>query len=443
MIQAPADLSPLMQHLREQINAATPVARVGHVVQVTGLVIESEGPNVSLGDVCEVRSARSGLKLPVEVVGFRDHRVLLMPLGEMEHIHAGCEVVASPKASNVPVGPGLVGRILNGLGEPIDGLGPLASGQASNIRNSPPNPLKRQRIKNTFETGVKAIDLFTPVGCGQRLGIFAGSGVGKSTLMGMIARGAESEINVIALIGERGRELREFIEKDLGPEGMARSVIVVSTSDQPALVRLRAALLATTIAEYFRDCGKKVLFMMDSVTRFAMAQREIGLAVGEPPTSRGYTPSVFSLLPQLLERTGMGETGSITALYTVLVDGDDLNEPIADAVRGILDGHLVLSRALATANHFPAIDVLESVSRVSREICSAGELDVVSKARDLLAVYRKHEDVITIGAYAKGSSPRVDRAIEKQPLITDYLRQKIEEKSKRVAAYQDLQRLVA
>jgi len=286
------------------------------------------------------------------------------------------------------------------------------------------------------------LDLFTPVGCGQRLGIFAGSGVGKSTLLGMIARGAESEINVIALVGERGRELREFIEKDLGPEGMARSIIVVSTSDQPALVRRRAALIATAIAEHFRDEGRKVLFMMDSVTRYAMAQREIGLAVGEPPTSRGYTPSVFSVLPRLLERTGMGETGSITALYTVLVDGDDMNEPIADAVRGILDGHVVLSRALATANHFPAVDVLESVSRVTLEVCQEKEISTISKARDLLSVYRKNEDVITIGAYTKGSSPNVDLAIEKQPLLRQLLRQPIEDKWSRERSFAELTQIV-
>jgi FliI/YscN family ATPase len=274
------------------------------------------------------------------------------------------------------------------------------------------------------------------------MGIFAGSGVGKSTLLGMIARGAESEVNVIALIGERGRELREFIEKDLGPEGMARSVIVVATSDQPALVRLRAALLATTIAEYFRDAGRKVLFMMDSVTRFAMAQREIGLAVGEPPTSRGYTPSVFSLLPRLLERTGMGEHGSITALYTVLVDGDDFNEPIADAVRGILDGHIVLSRGLATANHFPAIDVLESISRLSREVMRHEDITRVGAARDLLAIYRKNEDLVNIGAYVKGTNAKVDRAIERQPVLMQFLRQDIHEKWPRERSLAEMEKLV-
>jgi flagellum-specific ATP synthase len=441
-MSAAATLEPLLQHLRTQLRGAAPVARVGHVVQVTGLVIESEGPNVSLGDVCEIRSSRSSLSLSAEVVGFRDHRVLLMPLGEMEQIHAGCEVLATDRASAVAAGPGLIGRVINGLGVPIDGRGPLIAESYRSLRAAPPNPLKRQRITTPFETGVRAIDTFTPVGQGQRLGIFAGSGVGKSTLMGMIARGAESDINVIALVGERGRELREFIEKDLGPEGMARSVVVVATSDQPALARLRAALVATSIAEYFRDEGAKVLFMMDSVTRYAMAQREIGLAIGEPPSSRGYTPSVFSVLPRLLERTGMGETGSITALYTVLVDGDDHNEPIADAVRGILDGHIVLSRSMATANHFPAIDVLESISRLTREICTEGELEPMSRARDLLALFRKNEDLINIGAYARGSNPRLDRAIEKQPGIQEFLRQKVQEKTPREASFIQLQKLV-
>ena len=434
-------LPSLMQNLRSRIEATVPVVRMGEVVQVTGLVIESIGPNVSLGDICEISSPRlSGLQ--AEVVGFRDHRVLLMPLGEMQDIHAGCEVAATGRAAGINVSEALIGRIIDGIGRPIDGKGPLPAGTPRPLHCTPPNPLTRQRISKPFQTGVKALDLFTPVGCGQRLGIFAGSGVGKSTLLGMIARGAESEINVIALVGERGRELREFIEKDLGPEGMARSIIVVSTSDQPALVRRRAALIATAIAEHFRDEGRKVLFMMDSVTRYAMAQREIGLAVGEPPTSRGYTPSVFSVLPRLLERTGMGDTGSITALYTVLVDGDDMNEPIADAVRGILDGHVVLSRALATANHFPAVDVLESVSRVTLEVCEDKEIATISKARDLLSVYRKNEDVITIGAYTKGSSPSVDLAIEKQPLLRNLLRQPIEDKWTRSKSFAELTQIV-
>ncbi|MGC3991904.1 MAG: FliI/YscN family ATPase [Chthoniobacteraceae bacterium] len=347
---------------------------------------------------------------------------------------------ATPPRS--PSARALIGRVLDGLGQPIDDKGPLLATYVDGLRASPPNPLRRQRIHTPFQTGIKAIDLFTPLGCGQRVGIFAGSGVGKSTLLGMIARGADSEVNVIALIGERGRELREFIERDLGPEGMARSVVVVATSDQPALVRLRAAMLATAIAEHFRDEGKKVMFMMDSVTRFAMAQREIGLAVGEPPTSRGYTPSVFSLLPRLLERTGSGEHGTITALYTVLVDGDDMNEPIADAVRGILDGHIVLSRALATANHFPAIDVLESISRLTRELMPENELAAMGSARDLLALFRKNEDLVNIGAYTKGSNPRLDRAVDKQPHLMNFLRQSVTEKWTRQRSLSELAKLI-
>jgi flagellum-specific ATP synthase len=435
-------LDSVLENCRRRLGEVNPINRVGEVVQVTGLVIESDGPQVSLGDLCHIRSDRmSGLA--AEVVGFRGRRVLLMPLGDMHQIHPGCSVVATGRCADHGVGPALIGRILNGLGQPIDGRGPLETSATRRLHLEPPNPLKRRRISEPFETGIKALDMFAPFGCGQRVGLFAGSGVGKSTLLGMIARGAESEVNVIALVGERGRELREFVEKDLGPEGMARSVIVVATSDQPALVRLRAALLATSIAEYFRDEGKNVLFMMDSVTRFAMAQREIGLAVGEPPASRGYTPSVFSLLPRLMERTGMGEEGSITAIYTVLVDGDDMNEPIADAVRGILDGHIVLSRAMATANHFPAIDVLESVSRVINEVCKPEEIAAAAKARDLLALYRKSEDIITIGAYVSGHNPRLDLAVRKHPEIQDFLKQKIEAKFSRRASFDSLVKILA
>jgi len=428
--------------LRDRIKLIPTVNKVGHVVQAAGLIIESDGPALSLGEVCEIRSPRHGTTLSAEVVGFHNSRLLLMPFGEPHNVYPGSEVVASDQVSRVPVGDALIGRVLDGLGRPIDERGPLHTSEMRNLRSEPPNPLRRQRITQPFQTGIKAIDTFTPMGRGQRMGIFAGSGVGKSTLLGMMARGAESEVNVIALIGERGRELREFLEKDLGPEGMKRSVVVVATSDQPALIRLRAALLATAIAEYFRDDGRKVLFMMDSVTRFAMAQREVGLAVGEPPTSRGYTPSVFSLLPRLLERTGMGESGSITALYTVLVDGDDFNEPIADAVRGILDGHIVLSRALATANHFPAIDVLESISRLSREVMSEQDLNRVGVARDLLALYRKNEDLVSIGAYAKGSNPKLDRAVERHPVLTQFCRQGIGEIWPRERSIADLQKLV-
>jgi flagellum-specific ATP synthase len=441
-MSAMLDFQPVLEQFRQQLGLAKLPEKIGRVAQVTGLVIESDGPDVALGDVCRIQSGRNRSETLAEVVGFRDHRILLMPLGQMNHVHAGCEVVASTLSSAVPVGEGLIGRVIDGLGQPIDRRGPLRATFTRGLKNLPPNPLLRQQIVHPFQTGVKAIDVFSPMGRGQRVGIFSGSGVGKSTLLGMMARGAESDVNVIALVGERGRELREFIERDLGEEGMSRSVIVVSTSDQPALVRLRAAQLATSIAEHFRDDGKKVLFMMDSVTRFAMAQREIGLAVGEPPSSRGYTPSVFSLLPRLLERTGNGERGSITAFYTVLVEGDDMNEPIADAVRGILDGHIVLSRALATANHFPAIDVLESVSRLVRDISSAWELEMIAKARDLLALYRKHEDLISIGAYAKGTNPKLDLAIEKQELLTRFLRQNVEERFTRSESFHGIEAIL-
>ena len=416
-----------LESLTGRLKAGALSRKVGHVVQVTGLVIESEGPNLAIGDVCRITSGSRDHSVYAEVVGFRGHRLLLMPLGDMVSIKVGSEVSASGFGFGVPVGPDLMGRVIDGLSRPIDGKGPIHGVSQRPLRSSPPNPLTRSRIKDVLSTGIRSIDAFTPVGCGQRMGIFSGSGVGKSTLLGMMARGAESDVNVIALVGERGRELREFIEKDLGPEGLRKSVIVVSTSDQPALVRIRAAMVATSVAEYFRDEGKKVLFMMDSVTRFAMAQREVGLAVGEPPSSRGYTPSVFALLPKLLERTGAGSIGSITAFYTVLVEGDDMNEPIADAVRGILDGHIILTRALATSNHFPAVDVLESVSRLIRDLASPDEYALASQARDLMALYRRNEDLITIGAYAKGANPKLDLAIAVQEAMGPFLRQGFEE----------------
>jgi flagellum-specific ATP synthase len=432
------DLDALASSFRERLRTSRPVQRIGRVAQVTGLVVESDGPSASLGEVCQIRTGPGEPPVYAEVVGFRGHRILLMPLGEMQNVRSGSAVVASSRTATVPVGPGMLGRVIDGLGRPIDEHGPIETQAQQPLRGAPPSPLRRGRIHEAFSTGIRTIDVFTPIGVGQRVGIFAGSGVGKSTLLGMMARGAESDLNVIALVGERGRELREFIEKDLGPEGLARSVIIVATSDQPPLVRLRAALLATAIAEYFRDHGRRVLFMMDSVTRFAMAQREIGLSVGEAPSSRGYTPSVFSLLPRLLERTGNGERGSITAFYTVLVEGDDMNEPIADAVRGTLDGHIVLSRALATANHFPAIDVLESVSRLVRDISSAEELEAASTARDLLALYRKNEDLISIGAYVKGSNPRLDLAIAKHDQLQQFMRQQVEEQAPRAASYEQI-----
>ena len=418
------------------------VRRVGRVARVVGQIIESNGPNVALGGVCTIRTQAGEAPIQAEVVGFREHLIQLMPLGTMPRLQPGSEVVAADSATAVPYGRALCGRVLDGLGRAIDGRGPLPAPRHRPLRGTPPDPLKRHRICDPFSTGVRAVDLFTPIGRGQRMGIFAGSGVGKSTLLGMMARSAASDVNVIALIGERGRELRDFIERDLGTEGLARSVIVCATSDQPAPLRLRAAMLATAIAEDFRDAGREVLFMMDSVTRFAMAQREIGLAVGEPPSSRGYTPSVFAMLPQLLERTGAAERGSITAFYTVLVEGDDMNEPITDAVRGILDGHLVLSRALATANHFPAIDVLESLSRLTRELSTPEELASASQARDLLALYRRNEDLITLGTYTGGTNARLDRAIALHEPLAQLLRQRVDESAPRPASIAKLATLL-
>ena len=441
VLDAPTDLldgETLIANLRS-LNV---VRRIGRVARVVGQIIESHGPNLALGEICNIRTHSGDEPIQAEVVGFRDHLIQLMPLGTMPRLRPGSEVVAADSASAVPIGKGLCGRVLDGLGRPMDGRGPLPASHHRSLRGTPPDPLKRNRISEPFSTGVRAVDLFTPVGRGQRMGIFAGSGVGKSTMLGMMARNAASDVNVIALIGERGRELRDFVERDLGTEGLARSVIVCATSDQPAPLRLRAALLATAIAEDFRDAGREVLFMMDSVTRFAMAQREIGLAVGEPPSSRGYTPSVFAMLPQLLERTGASERGSITAFYSVLVEGDDMNEPITDAVRGILDGHLVLSRALATANHFPAIDVLESISRLVRELSSADELACVSQARDLLALYRKNEDLITLGTYVSGTNPRLDRAIKLHEPLMQLLRQRVDDSAPRDASMQQLAALL-
>ncbi len=399
----------------------------GRVVQLIGLVIESEGPAAALGEVCRIQSSRREDVTLAEVVGFRNHHLLLMPLGEIHGLHPGSEVVATGTPLRAAVGNALKGRVIDGLGHPIDGLGPIVTEQTVSLTLPPPHPLRRQRISQVFRTGIKALDTFVPCGRGQRLGIFAGSGVGKSTLLGMMASRAEADVNVIALIGERGREVREFLERDLDTEGRRKSVIVVATSNEPALNRVKGAFLAMAIAEYFRDLGQNVLIMMDSVTRFAMAQREIGLAVGEPPTSRGYTPSVFSLLPQLLERAGTGEKGSMTGLFTVLVEADDMNDPIADAVRSILDGHIVLTRELATQNHYPAIDVLESVSRLNRDLLSANQLELTAAAREHLASYRKNQDLINIGAYAPGTNPAMDRAIALHEPLNRFLRQTVHE----------------
>jgi flagellum-specific ATP synthase len=399
----------------------------GRVVQLIGLVIESEGPAAAMGEVCRIQSSRGGGFTLAEVVGFRNHHLLLMPLGEIHGLHPGSEVFATGAPLRAAVGSGLKGRVIDGLGVPIDGQGALQTEQTVRLTLPPPHPLKRQRIGQVFRTGIKALDTFTPCGRGQRLGIFAGSGVGKSTLLGMMASQAEADVNVIALIGERGREVREFLERDLDAAGRRKSVVIVATSNEPALNRVKGAFLSMAIAEYFRNQGQNVLLMMDSVTRFAMAQREIGLAVGEPPTSRGYTPSVFSILPQLLERAGTGEKGSMTGLFTVLVEADDMNDPIADAVRSILDGHIVLTRELATQNHYPAIDVLESVSRLNRDLLSANQQGLTASAREYLASYRKNQDLINIGAYASGTNSAMDRAIALHEPLNRFLRQGVTE----------------
>ncbi|MFO1497091.1 MAG: FliI/YscN family ATPase [Verrucomicrobiota bacterium] len=416
-----------LAHVLQRVQRASILENRGRVVQLIGLVIESEGPLAAVGEVCRIESARHDGTTLAEVVGFRNNHVLLMPLGEVHGIHPGSEVIALGAPLQVPVGESLCGRVLDGLGNPIDGGGPIAADRKASVNLLPPHPLKRQRIGRVFETGIKAIDAFTPCGRGQRLGIFAGSGVGKSTLLGMIASRAEADVNVIALIGERGREVREFLEKDLDETGRRKSVVVVATSNQPALARLKGAFVAMAIAEHFRAAGKNVLLMMDSVTRFATAQREIGLAVGEPPATRGYTPSVFSLLPQLLERAGTGEAGSITGLFTVLVEADDMNDPIADAVRSILDGHIVLTRELATQNHYPAIDVLESVSRLTRDLSSPEQLQLAGRAREAMAVYRKSQDLINIGAYPAGSNAAIDHAIRLHEPMKKFLRQSVNE----------------
>ncbi|HOV80432.1 MAG TPA: flagellar protein export ATPase FliI [Bacillota bacterium] len=420
----PVDISNWKSRLKE----ARLLKLTGRVTRVIGLTVEVRGINAPIGEVCEITVPGEPEPVLAEVVGFRDESTLLMPLGELRGIYQGCSVAPSGKSFSVQVGDQLLGRVLDGLGEPLDGLGPIWGRTVSYpVDNRPPNPLARRRISEVLATGVRAVDGLLTCGRGQRIGIFSGSGVGKSTLLGMVSRYSNADVNVIALIGERGREVLDFIETDLGPEGLARSVVVVATSEQPALVRLKGAFVACAIAEYFRDQGKDVLFMMDSVTRFAMAQREVGLAIGEPPATKGYTPSVFALLPRLLERAGMSDRGSITAFFTVLVEGDDLNEPISDAVRGILDGHIVLSRNLAAANHFPAIDVLNSVSRLMPDITSQEHRDLAGRLRDLLASYQQAEDLINIGAYVAGSNPRVDEAIASHQKIISFLRQDVNE----------------
>jgi flagellum-specific ATP synthase len=405
--------------------------RHGRVMDLIGLIVEATGLEAEVGEVCEVRTRRDAKTgawktIPAEVVGFRSGRTLLMPLGEMQGIGPGDIVTATGQQVSVALGSELLGRVLDGLGNPIDGGPSLAALTQRPIVGAPPAPLQRPRITDRVTLGVRALDSLVPCGRGQRLGIFAGSGVGKSSLLGMIARSTSADINIICLVGERGREVREFIDRDLGP-AIERSVVVVATSDQPALVRIKAALTATAIAEHFRDQGADVMLMMDSVTRFAMAQREVGLAIGEPPATRGYTPSVFALLPKLLERSGTSPSGSITGLYTVLVDGDDMNEPIADAVRSILDGHIVLTRQLAHAGHYPAIDVLQSVSRLEGEIATPDVRDGAMRLRALLAAYRDKKDLIAIGAYERGSDPMTDQAIDLKDDIEGFLKQRPDE----------------
>lgn len=414
------------EELSNKISSVKTFKKYGRVARVVGLMIESKGPESSIGDLCIIHlnpTSTSESKILAEVVGFREEIVMLMPFTNVTEISSGCLVEGTGKPLEVKVGMNLIGKVLDSMGNPID-QSSLPKGLATvRTEQNPPNVLTRPTINDKLAVGVKAIDGMLTVGSGQRVGIFAGSGVGKSTLLGMIARNTTADLNVIALIGERGREVREFIDRDLGPEGLSRTIVVAATSDQPALMRIKGAFTATAIAEYFRNKGMNVMLMMDSVTRVAMAQREIGLAVGEPPATRGYTPSVFAILPKLLERSGTNEFGAITAFYTVLVDGDDMNEPIADAVRGILDGHIVLDRTLANKGQYPAINVLKSVSRLMNHIADPEHVKAAEKLRELYYTYDKSEDLINIGAYKRGTSKEIDQAIEYEPLITKFLKQ--------------------
>lgn len=417
------------EDLLHHVDSLDSFKRYGRVKRVVGLMIESQGPESSIGDVCFIHvGTKKKRKIQAEVVGFKDENVILMPYTSLHDISPGSLVETTMKPLEVKAGPGLIGKVVDSLGVPLD-QSSLPKGLASvPTEQDPPNPLSRPPISEPIEVGVRMIDSLLTVGNGQRVGIFAGSGVGKSTLLGMIARNTTADLNVIGLIGERGREVREFIERDLGPEGLKRSIVVVATSDQPALMRIKGAYTATAIAEYFRDKGLNVMLMMDSVTRVAMAQREVGLAVGEPPTTKGYTPSVFAILSRLLERTGTNEYGSITGFYTVLVDGDDMNEPIADTVRGILDGHFVLDRDLANKGQYPAVNVLKSISRIMNNIVSDDHVKAAERLRELLSTYMNSEDLINIGAYKKGTSAEIDEAITRYPQILNFLKQSTNEK---------------
>lgn len=417
---------------RESIHSISNLQTIqifGRVIQVVGLVIEGRGPRSAVGDLCQIELQDGKKLIPAEVVGFKESKILLMPLYDLQGIKPGDRIIPTGISSQVRVGPKLLGRVLDAKGDPIDQFGALHYEETYPIYSDPPHPLFRRRISEPIDVGIKAINALMTIGKGQRIAIFSGSGVGKSTLLGMIARNTNASVNVIALIGERGREVREFIEKDLGEEGLKKSVVVVATSDQPPLLRVRGAYTATAIAEYFRDQGNDVLLMMDSITRFAMASREIGLAIGEPPTSKGYTPSVFTQLPKLLERIGTTpRRGTITGIYNVLVEADDNNEPIADAIRSIVDGHIVLSRDLANQNHYPAIDILSSISRVMIDIVKNDHLLARSKLISLVSIYKRAEDLIQIGAYKGGSNPQIDEAIRMMPRINEFLRQGIYEK---------------
>jgi flagellum-specific ATP synthase len=420
------------------------IRQSGVVESVVGLVIEASGPAAQVGEHLIIeRSIASGGPLMAEVVGFKDGKVLIMPLGEMGGVSPGAKVWASGQQLSVPVGDELLGRVVDGFAQPLDNKGPILATSRRPLAGQPPHPLERRRITEPLYTGIRAIDCFATSGKGQRVGIFSGSGVGKSTLMGMIARSSRADVNVIGLIGERGREVRDFIEKDLGPDGLKRSVIIAVTSDKPPLLRVKGALAATAIAEYFRDCGKDVVLMMDSLTRIGMAQREVGLAAGEPPTTKGYTPSVFSFFPKLLERAGLCGKGSITGYYTVLVEGDDINDPIADTNRAVLDGHMAMSRTLAARNHYPAIDVLGSISRLMVDITTREHQQVAAAARRLLSDYTQSEDLINIGAYIKGSSPKIDFALERIEPLNNFLQQAIEESADFDESLERLKNIVA
>ena len=432
----------MFRELIPQVRSAETMSRTGKIENIVGMSIEASGGRAAIGDICRIYSNESGGQIPAEVVGFKNDHILLMPYANMSGISAGTFVRNPGKRLTLPVGPFLRGRVINALGQPIDGLEPFGRGDTFSIDSAYINPMTRPPIRERMEFGVKAIDSLITIGKGQRIGIFAGSGVGKSTLLGMIAKNVKADINVIALVGERGREVLEFMQKDLGEEGMRRSILVVATSDQPAMLRMKCPSVATSIAEYFRDQGYDVLLMMDSLTRFAMAQREIGLAIGEPPVARGYTPSMYAEMPKLLERSGNFEKGSITGVYTVLVEGDDTNEPIADTVRGILDGHIVLSRQLANSNHFPAIDVGASISRLMVEIVSPEHRQLASKLRDIMGVYQKNADLVSIGAYKSGTNPKLDHALGKMDAINQFLTQGINESFSYDESLEQLRRIM-